>query len=184
MWARIEDRLEETLLALLLSTMTIISFVQVILRYVFSTGLLWALEATTYMFAWMVMLGMSYGIKKGSHIGVEVLVQRLSRGGRRIAGILAGLMCIAYAAILLIGSIDYTDTMRTLGIEAEDIPIERWILVLGLPIGYALLLLRVVQATWRVLFGRTEGFHLADEAKDTLDQFREMSEEGDAGGRS
>ena len=44
------DRLEEGLLALLLASMTGISFVQVVARYVFNYSFTWALELTTYLF--------------------------------------------------------------------------------------------------------------------------------------
>jgi C4-dicarboxylate transporter DctQ subunit len=38
----------------------------------FSTGFGWALELTTYLFAWLVLFGISYGIKVGAHIGIDV----------------------------------------------------------------------------------------------------------------
>ena len=52
-----------------------LTFLQVILRYVFNTGLLWALEATLYMFGWLVLIGISYGIRTHSHIGIDLLAQ-------------------------------------------------------------------------------------------------------------
>lgn len=169
-WTR---RLEEGLLAFLLAVMTLLTFVQVILRYVFNSGFTWALEASTYLFGWLVLLGIAYGVRAGSHIGVDIVVQRLSPGPRRAVGVLAALLCIAYAGILLIGSYNYVDTMHTLGVEAEDLPIERWILLLALPIGFLLLLLRLIQVAWGILTGRQRGFHLADEAREAIEQFRD-----------
>lgn len=168
--AQIMNRLEEGVIAFLLAAMTILTFVQVVLRYVFNAGLVWALEATTYMFAWLVLFGMSYGIKAGSHIGVDVLVKLLPGAGQRAVGILAGFLCMAYAAIVLYGGYVYVDKMYLLGVEAEDLPIQRWVLILILPIGFALLLLRLAQATWRILSGRQAGFRLADEAREALHQ--------------
>ena len=43
--------------------MTLVTFSQVVARYVFNTGVVWALELTVYLFAWLVLLGMSYGVK-------------------------------------------------------------------------------------------------------------------------
>jgi C4-dicarboxylate transporter DctQ subunit len=156
--------------------MTLLTFTQVVLRYVFNTGLIWALEATTYLFGWLVLFGISYGIRTGSHIGVDILVQKLPPGGRRAVGVAAGLLCALYAAILLIGSWNYLDVMHTMGVEAEDLPIERWILILILPIGFALLLARLLELTWRILSGRQPGFHLADEAQEFIDAFDEQAE--------
>jgi C4-dicarboxylate transporter DctQ subunit len=169
--ARWFNRLEEGSIALLLASMTLLTFLQVVLRYVFNTGLTWALEATTYMFGWLVLLAISYGVKAGSHIGIDVIVKTLPRNGQRVAGIIGGLLSIAYAIILLIGSYHYIDTMHMLGVEAEDIPIERWILLLALPIGFLLLLWRLVEATTKILSGREATMRLADEAREVLDQF-------------
>ena len=79
------DRLEEGLIALLLAVMTLITFIQVVARYVFNTGFVWALELTTFLFAWLVLLGISYGVQVGAHIGVDALVRAAAgaHGARR-----------------------------------------------------------------------------------------------------
>jgi C4-dicarboxylate transporter DctQ subunit len=157
--------------------MTVLTFVQVVLRYVFNSGFTWALEATTYLFGWMVMLGMSYGIKKGSHIGVDVIVQQFAPATRRAIGIAAALLSAVYAGILLYGGYNYVDTMHTLGVEAEDIAIERWILLLAVPLGFALLLWRLLEATYRLLTGQEGGLRLADEAAEAVEQFHDIDKD-------
>ena len=162
------DRLEEGLIAFLLAAMTLLTFVQVILRYVFNSGLMWAIEGTTYLFAWMVLIGISYGVKAGSHIGVDALVNLLPKQGKQVAGVIAGLLSILYAILLLIGSWNYFETVRLIGVTAEDIPIQRWILIIILPLGFVLLLLRLIQMTWRIIRGEEAGFRIADEAAEAL----------------
>jgi C4-dicarboxylate transporter DctQ subunit len=148
--------------------MTLLTFVQVVLRYVFNTGFIWALEATTYLFAWLILFGMSYGVRVGSHIGIDAVVKLLPAGGQRVVGLLATLLSIAYSVILLIGSYNYIDTMHTMGVEAEDIPVERWLLAIILPIGFALLGLRLVEAAWHILRGEQRTLKLGDEATEAL----------------
>lgn len=167
---RIIGKLEEGVIAFLLAAMTLLTFVQVVLRYVFNSGLFWALEATTYMFGWLVLFGMSYGVKVGSHIGVDILVKQLSAKAQRAVGVLAGLLCLLYAGIVLYGGVVYVDKMHTLGVEAEDLPIERWLLIVILPIGFALLFFRLAQTTWRIVTGKQSGLRLADEAREAIDQ--------------
>src|SRR3546814_15227267 len=82
------NRLEEGLMILLLAAMTLLTFSQVVLRYVFNSGWGWALEATTYMFGWLVLVGISYGIKVGFHIGIDAVVNLLPKRGRRIVGLI------------------------------------------------------------------------------------------------
>lgn len=168
MLSTIVNRLEEGAIALLLAAMTLLIFGQVVLRYVFNSGFLWALEATTYLFAWLVLIGISYGVKVGAHIGVDVIVNMLPQQGKRIAGVVAGLLCSVYATMMLVGSWNYFATVRVIGVTAHDIPIQRWILISIMPVGFALLLFRLLEMTRDIVRGKAVGFRLADEAADAL----------------
>jgi len=165
---RFWHRLEEGAIAFLLGAMTLVTFTQVVLRYVFNSGFIWALEATTYLFAWLVLFGMSYGVRVGSHIGIDAAVKLLPARGQRVVGLVAVLLSLVYCVILFIGSWNYVDTMRTLGIEAEDIPVERWTLMVILPIGFVLLAVRLAEAAFRILRGRETVLRLGDEGTEAL----------------
>ena len=69
------NKLEELIICLLLASMTLLVFVEVVLRFGFGIGLMWSQELTLHLSAWMVLFGVSYGIKVGSHIGVDALVK-------------------------------------------------------------------------------------------------------------
>lgn len=155
-WHSIVNRLEEGLMALFLAFMTGITAVQVFLRYVLNTGLIWSLEATTYTFAWLVLLGMAYGIRTRSHIAVDLLMSRLSGTPLRVASILALAICIAYAILMLYGGSVLVWRLVELGNEARDLPIKRWALTSMIPLGFALLALRLLQLGWLFLRGDLE----------------------------
>ena len=70
------ERFEEIAMASLLAFMTLLTFTQVVLRYVFNSGWVWSLEATTYAFAALVLVGMSYGVRTNSHIAVDLITRR------------------------------------------------------------------------------------------------------------
>ena len=169
MLTRIVHHLEEGFIALLLALMTLITFSQVVARYIFETGFGWALELTTYLFAWLVLFGVSYGIKVGAHIGIDILVRQLPRGLRRAVGLVAVLCCCAYCIILLVGAFGYVSKLYQLGIEAQDLPIPRWVPFIMLPLGLALALLRLLQVAWLTVLGRQEGLRLADEAREAIE---------------
>ncbi|MEZ5876944.1 MAG: TRAP transporter small permease subunit [Tepidamorphaceae bacterium] len=65
------SRLEENIISALLAVITLVAFVQVVLRYGFNSGMQGALEFQRVMFAWLILFGMSYGVKIGSHLGVD-----------------------------------------------------------------------------------------------------------------
>lgn len=147
------DKLEEWLIAALLAVMTLLTFIQVVLRYGFNSGLIWSLEATTYSFAWMVLIGMSYGVRTRSHIVVDILSRALPPAGRRVVALAAVLICLTYAGLMLYGAYSLVDQLATMGHNARDIAAPRWLLSIVMPIGFSLLGLRLLQAGWRIISG-------------------------------
>ncbi len=162
------DRIEETLIAVFLGLMTVITFANVVARYVFNDNLLWALEATVFLFAWLVLLGASYAVKRSLHLGIDLLVNALGPAARRALGLVSVAACLAFAVLLLIGSWDYWYPFATKRafLEVNDIPMPgflqfladwfnegeeyekmpRFIPYAALPIGMTLLTWRFVQA--------------------------------------
>jgi C4-dicarboxylate transporter DctQ subunit len=161
-------RVEEGLIALILGVMTVLTFTQVVLRYVFNSGLLWQLEANYYLFALLVMVGISYCVRVRAHIGVDAAVKLLPPGGRRAVGIFVLLLALLYTSLMLYGSVEYIRRLIIINVEAEDLPIATWILGLSLPIGFVLLMIRLLELGWRILTGQSEGYELADEAHEAI----------------
>lgn len=106
-FARFIHTLEETIIAALLGLMTLVTFVNVVLRYVFNSSLIWGLEVTLILFAWLVLLGISYGFKVTAHLGVDAVVNMFSPPGRRVLALISAACCIVYALLLLKGAWDY-----------------------------------------------------------------------------
>lgn len=161
-------RLEEGAIALLLVFMTILTFVQVVLRYGFGTGILWGQEAVLYAFAWLVCLGLAYGIRARAHLGIDIVVKLMEPPTRRIVGLVAITACALFAGLMLYGSYVYIAKLYEVGVEAQDLPIERWLLGSIMPFGFVLLLVRLATEAWLILSGQADGFELADEAGDVL----------------
>jgi C4-dicarboxylate transporter DctQ subunit len=171
------ERLEEGLIAFLLAAMTAVTFAQVVARYGFNYSFSWALELTTVLFAWMIFLGIPYGVRVGSHIGVDALVKMMGPVGGRITGAVAALLCMAYAAILLVGSWQYVAKMYGIDIDMEDLPIAQWIPRAILVLSFGLLLLRFAQVFWRLVTGREHRMDFSDEAAEALRLQAEIGEE-------
>jgi C4-dicarboxylate transporter DctQ subunit len=161
-------RLEEGMIAFLLAVMTLVTFAQVIARYVFNFSFVWALELVTYLFGFLIFIGMSYGVRVGSHIGVDALVKALKPKAARIVGGTAALLCLVYALIIFYGSWQYVAKMYEIGILAEDLPITQWVPRLSLLIGFGMLVVRFAEAFFRIATGRETRLQVADEAVDAL----------------
>ncbi|MFH4479991.1 TRAP transporter small permease [Vibrio diabolicus] len=199
---RITDAIEETLIAFFLGAMTLLTFANVIFRYVFNDNILWALELTVFMFAWMVLVGASCGVKKHFHIGVDVIINIVPEGKRKALALFAAICCLAFSILLLIGSWNYWYPFATdrAWYETDDIPmpemlqfmadwlnegeryekLPRFIPYFALPLGMALLTLRFAQATWQIATGKLDRLIAGHEAEEELEALQEeMSDAGD-----
>jgi len=186
------DEIEETAIAAILGLMTLITFANVIARYVFNSNILWALELTVFLFAWLVLLGMSYAVKRTAHLGVDALLNVLAPGPRKVLVLISVACCIAYSLLLLKGSWDYWWKFATTAsfLEVNDIPmpgflqffadwlndgeayekVPRYIPYIVLPFGMALLTLRFAQAGWRVWTGVQDSIIASHEAEEIVEE--------------
>ena len=98
---------EETAIAVLLGLMTLVTFTNVILRYVFNSQLIWGLEVVLVLFAWLVLFGISHCFKITAHLGVDAILAIVSPRIRFAMTVFACAISIAYMALLLKGAWDY-----------------------------------------------------------------------------
>jgi len=127
----------------------------------------WSNALTKALFAWLIFLGIAYGVRTAGHLGVDVLVKLASRPVQRVLGVIACLACLGYAGLLCVASYDWVKTLFVAGIGAEDLDhfgiLQAYIAVV-VPVGFGLVLLRYLEILVNLLRGRQLGLGLADEA--------------------
>lgn len=192
---KITDYAEETLIAVFLGLMTLLTFANVVVRYVFNDNILWALELTVFMFAWMVLVGASYGVKKHFHIGVDVIINIAPDGLKKTFALVAVFCCLFFSVTLLIGSWNYWLPFITdrAWYETEDIPmpdmlqflaewfnegeryerLPRFIPYFALPLGMALMTFRFLQIAWFIMTNKVDRMIASHEAEEQLDEFHQ-----------
>ncbi len=106
-FGRAVNAIEETLIAVILGLMTVVTFANVIARYVFNANILWALETTVFLFAWLILIGASYCVKVQAHLGVDVVLNMVSPGMRKVLAMISVTACLAFSVLLLIGAWNY-----------------------------------------------------------------------------
>ena len=75
-------KLIEILLVVGLAAMSLMVFLNVVLRYAFSSGIPFSVEISRLIFVWLIFLGAILALKEGAHLSVDSLVRRLPRGPR------------------------------------------------------------------------------------------------------
>ncbi|WKE66246.1 TRAP transporter small permease [Gallaecimonas kandeliae] len=131
----------------------------------------WSTALTKALFAWLIFLGMAYGVRTAGHIGVDVVVRLFNKPLQKVIGIIACLACLLYGLMLCYASYDWVATLYRAGVYAEDLEkvgIKLWAIGAVVPVGFALLTLRFVEVFIRIIRGLQTGLGLADEAGDAL----------------
>lgn len=175
------DRLEEILIASLMAAATLVIFVAVVHRYfsgwswlgpvqdfLLSIHMSWATELCIILFVWMAKFGAAYGVRQGIHVGVDVLVNKLSPEKRRITTLIAlgaGAFFTALVAVLGFNLVWHNGmgyaVLSTLGMDTgayyegpttPDLEWRTWVVYLAVPLGSALMCFRFLQVLtkyWR-----------------------------------
>ncbi|MBP2297705.1 TRAP transporter small permease [Azospirillum picis] len=95
------ERITEWIMALMLAVMVALVFGNVVLRYVFNSGIVAAEEIARLMFVWLVFLGATVALRHQRHLGLEILQSRLPAKARRACAVLAHLLML-YALWLFV----------------------------------------------------------------------------------
>ncbi|PKO81696.1 MAG: TRAP transporter permease DctQ [Betaproteobacteria bacterium HGW-Betaproteobacteria-13] len=170
---KILDRLEEIIIASLMAVATVVIFISVVHRYMsgyeipylqdwlLSMNFGWAQEFCIILFVWMAKFGAAYGVRTGIHVGVDILVNKLS-DKPRAAMIQLGLVCgviftgligvfgalfvwengMAYETLSLFGS-DVGNFYE--GPTTPDLEWPTWIVYAAVPLGSFLMCFRFLQ---------------------------------------
>jgi len=178
---KIIDRLEEFIIGTLMAVATIVIFISVVHRYgsglaipgvqdwLLSKDLGWAQEFCVILFVWMAKFGAAYGVRTGIHVGVDLLINKLT-DRPRAAMIQLGLACgVLFTGIIgVFGAIFVWENgmayslLTTLGMSpgehfegpiTPDLEWPTWIVYMAVPLGSFLMCFRFVQVLVR--FART-----------------------------
>ncbi len=158
---RFLNHLEEWLITFLIGAATIVIFVAVVHRFVSGVPWIqdfavklnfsWAQELCIYMFVWMAKFGAAYGVRTGIHVGVDVIIRKLT--GRKqkmlvLFGLFAGAIftgIVAWLGAHFVWQIGHTDQV------SADLEVPMWWVYLCVPLGTSLMCCRFLQVAFAYL---------------------------------
>jgi len=147
-------RLEDALLVIGVAALVVIASGQIVLRNVFSIGLVWADGALRLLVLWLALLGAMVASRENRHIAIDVTDRLLAPGLRRAVSVVRSLftagICAAlawYSWVFVRDSREFGDTL--LG----DLP--AWWFQVIMPVAFALIAYRYVLRALAALRGRT-----------------------------
>jgi TRAP-type C4-dicarboxylate transport system permease small subunit len=149
-------KVEGWLLVLFLGIMVVLSFAQVVLRNVFSTGFIWADPLVRHMVLWVGFLGAAIATHEERHISIDALTRFLSPRWKAAATI-AGQLFLAVVCVALV-SASWTFLMEEKEAGGEIVAgLPTYLGLMIIPLGYLLVAVHAVircLTRWPALLGR------------------------------
>lgn len=118
---------------LLVASMTLVLFANVICRYFLNSPIYWANEASIFMMAWLTFLGGSLGLKYKSQAAITFLIERLSLKNKKIVGIMTHILILVFLTLLLFISYHWIFSLSSAVSSSMRIPM--WIPYSAVPVG-------------------------------------------------
>lgn len=126
------ERIEELSCILLLVLMLIVTFAQILFRYVLGTPLTWSEEFARLLFIWLNLIGAGIAIRYKAHVSFDLVTSRIKNKFRVAIEICMNLIIIASLIGILIPSIKYVQFMNTIPSAALEWPMG--VFYLGMPL--------------------------------------------------
>lgn len=110
-WAVLRHPLE-TALCLLMVTIVVVIFSQVVTRYVLHVSLSWSEELARYLLIWLAMLSAAYGFKIRAHFALVFLVNRFPTAVRRVVSTVVSVLVCAVLCVFVFKAVEITYSVR------------------------------------------------------------------------
>jgi len=128
----------------ILGVISVVLFYSVVRRYAFNNPVTWTEDLANFLMVWMVLLGAPGGLRAGSHVAIDALIERIPPRFRGFlhAGIALIVMYVAYM-IIRHGWAFSIQGMRRIVPSMEWLPFG--FAYMALPVGYVLLVFILVE---------------------------------------
>ena len=151
---KILDYIEESLVCVCLVVMTALTFVNVVARYVFSAALSFSEEITTYLFVLLSLLGSAIAAKRGAHLGLTIISDRVGPKAGRVLGIISMAFATAFSAIICYFGFFMALNQFDKGQLTAGTQLPEWIFGSFVPIGALFVTIRFGENLVRLLAGK------------------------------
>jgi TRAP-type C4-dicarboxylate transport system permease small subunit len=152
-WDRLDrflGRIEKTLLVVLLATMVLMAFSQIVLRNFFETGIAWGDALVRYLVVWVGFIGAALATRESKHINIDVFSRWLPGIGRNINHVIIHLFSCFICGLLTYAALKFVRNEYQMGSVAFlDLPI--WLFQIVIPAACGLMTLRYALRTFKEL---------------------------------
>jgi C4-dicarboxylate transporter DctQ subunit len=135
------SRLEQILIASLLTMMILLAFSQIVLRNFFDTGIDWGDALVRYLVVWVGFIGAAIAAKEGKHITIDVLSRWITGAGSSAIQAISHFSSAAVCGLLTWAGIKFIWFEAQMGGTAF-FKLPTWVPELIIPVTFGLMTLR------------------------------------------
>jgi C4-dicarboxylate transporter, DctQ subunit len=157
------EKIENSLITVLLFSTTVLLFVNVVLRYVFKSSTTWAEEVIRYAIVWVTFIGGSVCVRNKLHVGIDIFVSNMPLKVKKIFLVIADIFSAFFCGFITFYGYENTMLVVDTAQKSAAMMMPMWIVYMAMPIGSLLMTIRFLANAWKV-FKDT-----SDDNKDPLD---------------
>lgn len=147
--ARIDQNGERWLLLGFYTLIVAVIAIEVLRRFVLSYSSVWGEEAARYAFIYLVWIGAAAAVRDRAHIRIDVIMRLLPPRGRAAIYLFGDFATLVLAVIALYWSFQPIITSIHFGSVTHGLRISQAWFFAAVPLGFAMLLFRLVQSMRR-----------------------------------
>jgi len=134
---------EKTALVLLLASMVLLSFSQVVMRNFFSSGFIWAADILRAEVIWITFIGAALATEYKRHIRIDILSRLVkNKQAVRTFDLLADLFTAGVSTLLFAAAVQYIALMKPYATDVLFLGVEDWMIRLVIPYAFAAMAIR------------------------------------------
>lgn len=145
---KVIESIEEYLIVIMMAYMTIMNFVNVLARYLFSASFSFTEELTVTVFVWVTMLGIAIGFKRNAHLGMSFVVDQFQGKAKAAFVLLSAVMSFLFMGVLFIYGIEMVEGQATMGATTPVMGMPQYVQGLSIPVGAFFVLIHIIQANY------------------------------------
>jgi TRAP-type C4-dicarboxylate transport system permease small subunit len=133
--------MEKFLVAVMLSVMILLAFLQIVLRNAFSSGIAWGDPLIRYLVLWVGFIGASLATREGKHITIEVFSRWFSSRANQYLKAFSNLVSALVCGLLVFAGWTFVRNEALMG-ATTFLQVPIWIPQIIIPVAFALMALR------------------------------------------
>jgi len=141
----LDERIELWLLTIFYLYFVIIVIVEVTMRYVFNSSTIIGEETARHAFIWLSWIAASYVVKKRIYIRISLIDEKISTSTKYYFSIFYNILFIIFCVLTFWYVLPIMKAQAQYGTLSRAAQYAMWIPYLAVPVGYAMMLFRVIQ---------------------------------------